>query len=124
MSETLPPPAPEPATTVTATAEAASPPAAPAQPRTPKEAISALLEPQFLLSVVMMILVGRIIDSLLRNGNEGMQSQILMIATTILGFIGGAYFGANLAKTSSGGTTATATTAPPVAVLPAQKPAA
>lgn len=103
MSETSPP-----TTTVTATS---APPVAPVPPRSVGEAMAALIEPQFLLALVLMVVAGRIIDSLLRNGNEGMQSQILMVATTILGFIGGAYFGANMLK-GSGGTTATATTKP------------
>ncbi len=100
-------------TTVTATAGAATPPTQAVPPRSVGEAVAALIEPQFLLALVLMVVAGRIIDSLLRNGNEGMQSQILMVATTILGFIGGAYFGANmLAKSAAGGTTATATTNP------------
>ena len=99
MSDTIP----------TVTATVATPTAAPAPPRSVGEAFAALIEPQFLLALVLMVVAARIIDSLLRNGNEGMQSQILMVATTILGFIGGAYFGANMLAKGTAGTTATAT---------------
>ena len=49
-------------TTVTATAGAATPPTQAVPPRSVGEAVAALIEPQFLLALVLMVVAGRIID--------------------------------------------------------------
>ncbi len=84
------------------------------KPKSLREAIAELFDTQFIVAVLFFALAFRIVDSLLRNGNEGVQSQVLLVASNILSVVGGAYFGAALAKAS--GTPAPAVVVPAAAV--------
>lgn len=68
-----------------------------------------LLEPQFLIAMMLVVLVYIIIVSAIRFGSAELQAQVLSLGNMIIGSIVGFFFGAAVTK---------ATMAPAVVVTP------